>query len=217
MNLRLGLPQALAVSLFAHAALVAPWPGMAPDVASEVVRVQPITVRLARAPQAPPAPEQREQALPPASTGEAPAPQQHPAQIAGDSAAPAATPAGTPQRARRSELAANELPDNILIDTGLIELIREEYLGVLREHARRHIAYPEAARAAGIEGELLVTFSLDRRGNVLDARLDKRSGHPELDDAVLQAVRDVAPWPGPPLGLPFPEVEVELWLPFRLE
>jgi hypothetical protein len=117
MNLRLGLPQALAVSLFAHAALVAPWPGMAPDVASEVVRVQPITVRLARAPQAPPAPEQREQALPPASTGEAPAPEQHPAQIAGDSAAPAATPVGTPQRARRSELAANELPDNILIDT----------------------------------------------------------------------------------------------------
>lgn len=215
MNLRLGLPHALAISLVAHAALVAPWPGMAPEVASEVVRVQPITVRLARAPQAPPQPEQ---ALPPATTGERPAPEQQatPADSHAD-APPEAVPAAAPQRARHNEVAANELPDNIMVDTGLLELIREEYLAVLREHARRHIAYPEAARAAGIEGELLVTFSLDRRGNVLDARLDKRSGHPELDDAVLEAIREVAPWPGPPLGLPFPEVEVELWLPFRLE
>jgi protein TonB len=48
-------------------------------------------------------------------------------------------------------------------------------------------AYPPAARSAGIEGTVVVSYVVGENGSVTEARVVR--GPPELADACLQAVR----------------------------
>src|SRR6185436_10333398 len=47
--------------------------------------------------------------------------------------------------------------------------------------------YPEIARAARAQGDVLVSITVDEQGNVADARAS--SGHPLLQSAAVQAAR----------------------------
>lgn len=58
--------------------------------------------------------------------------------------------------------------------------------------------YPQAARSRGTQGEVVVAFTLDGQGRVLDANVDKSSGSNLLDRAALAAVRAAQPLPAPP-------------------
>ena len=49
-------------------------------------------------------------------------------------------------------------------------------------------AYPPAALAAGKQGATVVVFTVGVDGNVLDAQVERSSGHPELDAEVVKAV-----------------------------
>ncbi len=51
-------------------------------------------------------------------------------------------------------------------------------------------AYPPILRDAGIGGQVVVWFFISEDGVVLDKRIDKSSGHPQLDEAAL-SVADV--------------------------
>jgi TonB family protein len=46
--------------------------------------------------------------------------------------------------------------------------------------------YPPLLRDAGIGGTVRVYFFIDETGKVIDRRIDKSSGHKDLDDAALQ-------------------------------
>jgi protein TonB len=48
-------------------------------------------------------------------------------------------------------------------------------------------AYPESARAAGIEGVTIVEVLIDTNGSVADARISKSSGDASLDQAAVDA------------------------------
>lgn len=50
------------------------------------------------------------------------------------------------------------------------------------------IVYPSSARSAGEEGTVLVEAEVDSSGRAVDARVDKSSGHPDLDAAALQSI-----------------------------
>ena len=59
--------------------------------------------------------------------------------------------------------------------------------------------YPMAARAARRQGTVLLDFTLDRSGNVIDWRIERSSAANELDDEVVEMLKLAAPFP------PFPK------------
>uniref|UniRef100_A0A7C6EA94 Energy transducer TonB n=1 Tax=candidate division WOR-3 bacterium TaxID=2052148 RepID=A0A7C6EA94_UNCW3 len=50
--------------------------------------------------------------------------------------------------------------------------------------------YPEVARLAGIEGQVVVEALVDVDGKIIDARVLKSSGNQALDEAAIRAARD---------------------------
>lgn len=49
--------------------------------------------------------------------------------------------------------------------------------------------YPSEARRSGIQGRVVVVFSVDERGNVVSASVRSSSGNSSLDEAALSSVR----------------------------
>ena len=72
----------------------------------------------------------------------------------------------------------------------------------LMAHLERRKRYPSAARGRGEEGTVQVRFSIDDAGNVLSSQVVRSSGHPALDDAVVDLMRRASPVPAPPAGAP---------------
>jgi len=58
--------------------------------------------------------------------------------------------------------------------------------------------YPRDAAAQGIYGDLVIKFTILQNGNLGSVELVRTSGHKNLDDAAIKALRDGAPyWPIP--------------------
>ncbi|QPF75405.1 TonB family protein [Roseateles sp. DAIF2] len=74
----------------------------------------------------------------------------------------------------------------------------------------RFRSYPAGARARREQGVAYVLLRLDREGRVLSARLQRGSGHGELDQAALATIRRAQPLPAIPAELP---AELELLVP----
>ena len=55
----------------------------------------------------------------------------------------------------------------------------------------RNLVYPEIARKAGVEGQVIVKCLLDEQGNVIRAEIVKSLGNNGCDEAALAAVRTV--------------------------
>jgi protein TonB len=49
--------------------------------------------------------------------------------------------------------------------------------------------YPQAAREAGIEGTVFIRLRVSTEGELLEAKIERSSGHPILDDAALRWAR----------------------------
>jgi len=76
-------------------------------------------------------------------------------------------------------------PANASVPTSVSPEWRQALAGWLS----RHKAYPEEARRRGIEGVVVVRFSVDRNGHVIDATVLRGSGFPLLDDATVTMLR----------------------------
>lgn len=64
--------------------------------------------------------------------------------------------------------------------------------------------YPPEAQAKQLKGEGVVFITIDRVGHVMLARIKQSTGHPILDDALMQMVKDANPVLPVPKGY-FPE------------
>ncbi len=73
--------------------------------------------------------------------------------------------------------------------------------------------YPASARKARHEGEVVVTFTMDRNGTVLSQYVRKSSGHADLDSAALSVLETLGQLPPPPEGIS--GREVKLAVPFK--
>jgi periplasmic protein TonB len=69
------------------------------------------------------------------------------------------------------------------------------YTGKVRSRIRRAIRKPR-----GVEGSVVVTFSVNGGGGLTSARVSRGSGVPEIDQLALDAVRRAAPFSPPPGG-----------------
>ncbi len=91
--------------------------------------------------------------------------------------------------------------------------VQPELIGGL-EGLQSRVAYPQFARQAGIEGQVVIQFVVDERGNVVDPVV-LRSPNDLLSEAALKAVRESRFTPGQQRGRP---VKVRFAVPvtFRL-
>lgn len=69
------------------------------------------------------------------------------------------------------------------------------YMRHIKDKVQNVWIYPEDARENGIQGKLLVYFSIAKDGSLSRLNLVRSSGSKILDDAAMQAIRDAAPFP----------------------
>jgi protein TonB len=88
-----------------------------------------------------------------------------------------------------------------------------DYLSLIVSRIQRQKRYPLGARRRGIEGEVKVKFSIDRRGNLIGIELERSSGFEILDEEALSMVRRASPFPAPPERT----LELHIRILFRLK
>lgn len=74
--------------------------------------------------------------------------------------------------------------------------VRSTWQRQLIGHLNRSKRYPTGS--ARRDAEILVSFTIDRTGQLLDAHVTRSSGDPAFDEAALAMVRRAAPLPAPP-------------------
>jgi protein TonB len=78
------------------------------------------------------------------------------------------------------------------------------YLGELYAHLAANKRYPRAAQLAHVQGTAILYFTMNHQGRVLNYRLDRSSGHADLDAEVLAMIQRAQPLPKPPADTPDP-------------
>ena len=73
--------------------------------------------------------------------------------------------------------------------------------------------YPGDAQSRGVEGIVMLSFSVDRNGRVLAHEIVRSSGHPELDKEVVSMIERAQPLP--PFPPSMPEDKLDLTVPIR--
>jgi protein TonB len=74
------------------------------------------------------------------------------------------------------------------------------------------VVYPDIAKKAGIEGEVIVAVQIDEKGNVISTRVMKSLGPNGCDDAAMRAVRAVRWNPAYQRDMP-----VKVWVTIPVE
>ncbi|MEH2605686.1 protein TonB [Bradyrhizobium sp. AZCC 1588] len=75
---------------------------------------------------------------------------------------------------------------------------RTQVLALVEKNKR----YPEAARSRREQGTAQVSFTLDRKGMVVSARVTQSSGSGALDEEALALLKRAQPFPSPPAMFP---------------
>ena len=81
----------------------------------------------------------------------------------------------------------------------LREKYRREHFAYIRDLILRHLEYPLLARQMGWHGALTVSFVVQETGQTERIRILRSSGYEILDRNVVQTVREVQPFPKPPV------------------
>jgi len=95
-------------------------------------------------------------------------------------------------------------------DGGSAESLKNWYLSehfaYIRDLILKNITYPPLAKKIGWQGKVMVSFIIMEDGRVTNMKIVKSSGHAVLDRNVLETIREVQPFPKPP-------VRAELFIP----
>jgi len=93
---------------------------------------------------------------------------------------------------------------------------RDSYLGRLLAQLNRFKQYPRAARAAHIEGVVMLHFVMDAQGRVQNFEIAKSSGRPVLDAEALALIQRAQPLPALPADFPSPTLDAVVPIEFSL-
>jgi TonB family protein len=132
----------------------------------------------------------------PAPPGQAPHPApQNPAQAPSEK--PSRIVGPTPEDLMRyakleRETEKTKDKESITLDTD--DLMYTSYLQSLKSRIEMIWKYPETARREGLQGNLVMRFSIGKSGRVEGIDIIKSSGYPELDEAARQALLDASPF-----------------------
>lgn len=76
---------------------------------------------------------------------------------------------------------------------------RRGYVHQVEELVRTHTRYPRAASREGLQGRVELALRIGEDGRILAIRVASTSGHGILDDAALDAAREIGRVPSPPM------------------
>ena len=93
---------------------------------------------------------------------------------------------------------------------------RDAFLGRLLAQLNRYKQYPRAARAAHIEGVVMLHFVMDANGKVLSFEIAKSSGRPVLDAEALALIQRAQPLPALPADFPTRTLDAVVPVEFSL-
>jgi len=91
------------------------------------------------------------------------------------------------------------------------------YARVIKERILAHWRYPTEAKSAFLQGRLRVLFSLNRRGDIIDIRVLRASGHDVLDQEAVRAVSTAAPFPPFPRHITVSRLNINADFEYRLK
>jgi protein TonB len=117
---------------------------------------------------------------------------------------PVATPA--PQTAARRQGTTDRPSDETMT-----------WSKALMNHLSRHRRYPAAARQAGQQGAVQVRFTIDRKGQVLAAKVIKASHSTSLDAEAIAMLKRASPLPQPPDDVGGETVELVIPVEFTIK
>jgi protein TonB len=98
-------------------------------------------------------------------------------------------------------------------DSAAAKTWRREIVALIERNKR----YPAAAQSRREQGIAHVFFSLDRKGRVVESRIEQSSGVGTLDDEALALLRRIQSFPVPPPDFPGEHVTLRLPLRFNLK
>jgi len=75
----------------------------------------------------------------------------------------------------------------------------KEHFRYIRDLIMKNLTYPLLARKMGWKGQVTVSFIICEKGTVERIRIIKSSGHKILDENVESTIREVQPFPKPPV------------------
>jgi len=77
--------------------------------------------------------------------------------------------------------------------------LREHFL-YIKDRILKRIVYPNLARRMGWHGNVLTSFVIHVDGTVSDIKILKSSGFEVLDENAVMTIKDVSPFPRPPIA-----------------
>ena len=83
----------------------------------------------------------------------------------------------------------------------------------LVRHLQQYKRYPGGAQSRGEDGVVLLSFTVDRTGHVLNREIVRSSGHRELDDEVMSMIQRAQPLPRFPASMT--QAKLDLTVPIR--
>lgn len=89
--------------------------------------------------------------------------------------------------------------------------------GAMKARIETHKRYPQQSRNRGEQGTSKVQFSIDRKGNLLEASVLESSGHPSLDEEAVAVLRRASPFPPPPVNMKGETIVLTLPLSFMIK
>jgi protein TonB len=91
------------------------------------------------------------------------------------------------------------------------------YRKSLHLHLKKHQRYPSEARSRGQQGTVVIQFSIDRTGKMVEHSLQKSSGNPRLDEEALAAIERASPFPLPPDEEPGESLKYSMPIQFKIK
>jgi protein TonB len=85
--------------------------------------------------------------------------------------------------------------NSIVVESQGMRQLNQQHAAIrvlLRAALEKHYYYPLLARRRGWQGEVLLGFTLDEKGTIVNARVTRSSGYRTLDNAALKSLNKVA-------------------------
>ena len=112
-----------------------------------------------------------------------------------------------------------------LLEGRLIDRLVEEasgerlclYLHLIKQKIEALKRYPPEAKRKGLEGVVLITFTVLNNGEIEALKVKKSSGHRILDEEALSFVKEASPFPPFPQEISRNEIVIRLPIRFTLQ
>lgn len=92
-----------------------------------------------------------------------------------------------------------------------------EFLSIIRRRIEKAKRYPDEARRKGIEGTVVLAFTVGRRGELESVEVISSSGYKWLDEAAIQTINRAAPFPPLERFSSRESLRIEVAITFKLE